>query len=312
MGLRDGDRSRSKFSTEYPILVSLSKWGLRVSETSCLIPEIYNLCIEEEYDTLHFHGRVEKFPFDDNHVPNLEMVKSFCESVYSWLSSDPKNIAVIHCMAGKGRTGLMVCAYLVYTGMSAEEALHLYAQKRTTNNQGVSIPSQRRYVEYWESVLSFPRGIGNGPPDVNLPPPCSRELRRIRLYDTINTTSVFFVVSELQEIPNQRYRPPVEVAKNCCREIKKGYEGNSSPRYFLSYLEGNKEGIESEPEEPHVVYQMDTESPVLYQKTCLDYHFNKPVISWDAEYFGLATQDICEEPSRVFRTYFKFTPTLWQ
>ncbi|OMP07335.1 hypothetical protein COLO4_07429 [Corchorus olitorius] len=249
--------------------------------------KIYNLCIEEEYDPLHFHGRVEKFPFDDNHVPNLEMVKSFCESVYSWLSSDPKNIAVIHCMAGKGRTGLMVCAYLVYSGMSAEEALHLYAQKRTTNNQGVSIPSQRRYVEYWESVLSFPRGIGNGPPDVNLPPPCSRELRRIRLYDTVNTTSVFFVVSELQEIPNQRYRPPVEVAKNCCREIKKGYEGNTSPRYFLSYLEGNEEGIESEPEEPHVVYQMDTESPVLYQKNCLDYHFNKPVISWDAEYFGL-------------------------
>lgn len=40
--------------------------------------------------------------------------------------------------AGKGRTGLMVCAYLVYCGMSAEEALQLYAQQRTTNNEGVS------------------------------------------------------------------------------------------------------------------------------------------------------------------------------
>ncbi|WRX22341.1 Dual specificity phosphatase [Theobroma cacao] len=239
--------------------------------------KIYNLCIEEDYDPLHFHGRVEKFPFDDNHVPSLQMMKLFCESVHSWLSNDPKNIAVIHCMAGKGRTGLMVCAYLVYSGMLAEEALQLYAQKRTTNNEGVSIPSQRRYVGYWENILSFPRGVRNGLPDVNLPPPCSRELRRIRLYDTIATTSVFFVVSELQEIPSQMYCPPVEVAKSCCREINKGYEVNSSPRYFLTFIEGEEEGNTSESEKPRVVVQMDTESPVLYQKTCLDYHFSKPV-----------------------------------
>lgn len=60
--------------------------------------QIFNLCIEEKYDTSHFHGRVEAYPFDDNHVPPLQMVKLFCESVYSWLSSDPKNIVVIHCM----------------------------------------------------------------------------------------------------------------------------------------------------------------------------------------------------------------------
>lgn len=60
--------------------------------------QIYNLCIEERYDPSHFHGRVEAYPFDDNHVPPLQMIKIFCESVYSWLSCDPKNIAVIHCM----------------------------------------------------------------------------------------------------------------------------------------------------------------------------------------------------------------------
>ncbi|KAJ0959858.1 hypothetical protein J5N97_000406 [Dioscorea zingiberensis] len=43
-----------------------------------------------------------------------------------------------HYKAGKGRTGLMVSAYLVYCGMSAEEALQLYAHRRTTNNEGVS------------------------------------------------------------------------------------------------------------------------------------------------------------------------------
>ena len=47
-------------------------------------------------------------------------------------------LLVITVQAGKGRTGLMVCAYLVYCGMSVEDALHLYAQRRTTNNEGVS------------------------------------------------------------------------------------------------------------------------------------------------------------------------------
>lgn len=32
----------------------------------------------------------------------------------------------------------MVSSYLVYTGMSAEKALQVYAEKRTTNNEGVS------------------------------------------------------------------------------------------------------------------------------------------------------------------------------
>ncbi|XWS32928.1 hypothetical protein CRYUN_Cryun22dG0032900 [Craigia yunnanensis] len=223
--------------------------------------------------------------------------------LWSLVIDNVLNLDVFHLnlQAGKGRTGLRVCAYLVYTGMSAEEALQLYAQKRTTNNEGVSIPSQRRYVGYWEKILSFPRGVSNGPPDVNLPQPCNRELRRILLYDTVNTTSVFFVVSELQEIPN----PPVEVAKNCCREIKKGCEANSSPRYFLSFVEGDEEGTTSESEKPHVVVQMDTESPVLYQKTCLDYHFNKPVRSWDAEYFGLQQKRFVK--NRIFMTIL---PTL--
>ena len=42
----------------------------------------------------------------------------------------------------------MVCAYLVYTGMPVDEALQLYADRQTTNNEGVSIAIQWHYVEY--------------------------------------------------------------------------------------------------------------------------------------------------------------------
>ncbi|WKA04686.1 hypothetical protein VitviT2T_022697 [Vitis vinifera] len=176
--------------------------------------KVYNLRVEESYDPLHFHGRVETFPFDDHHIPPLQTIKLFCKNVHSWLSSHPKNIAVVHCMAGKGRTGLTVCAYLVYTGMSAEEALKLHADKRTTNNEGVT---------------------------------------------------------------GQLYRPSLEVARSCCRQIKKGYQRTNSPRYYLSFGNNDQQGTKSEQGERCVVVQMDTESPVLYQKACLDYNFDKPL-----------------------------------
>ena len=71
----------------------------------------------------------------------------------------------------------------------------------------VSIPSQRRYVTYWDTLLSnsVPRGTGNEPPKVKLPPPSSRELRRIRLYDTVNIDTIFFVISELQEASSPQF-----------------------------------------------------------------------------------------------------------
>ncbi|XP_006285053.2 phosphatidylinositol 3,4,5-trisphosphate 3-phosphatase and protein-tyrosine-phosphatase PTEN1 isoform X2 [Capsella rubella] len=238
--------------------------------------KVYNLCIEESYDPENFYGRVERFPFDDNHVPSLKMIQLFCESVYSWLAQDPKNITVVHCMAGKGRTGLMVSAYLVYGGMSAEDALEMYARRRTTNNNGVSIPSQRRYVKYWSDLLTFRL---KGPPEVKLPQEDSRELLRIRLYDTANVDSVFFVVSELQEVPGEMYRPSVELARGCCRQFKKGYCRSLSPRYYISHVNSDSQDDEAvtDGEEARLVVQMDTESSIIDEKTCLDFYFDKPV-----------------------------------
>ncbi|XP_035550690.1 phosphatidylinositol 3,4,5-trisphosphate 3-phosphatase and protein-tyrosine-phosphatase PTEN1-like [Juglans regia] len=112
-------------------------------------------------------------------------------------------------------------------------------------------------------------------PDVNLPGPCIRELWRIQLHDMINIDRIFFVISELQEKSNQMYRPYVEVSRNCCRQIKKGYERICSPQYYLSFTNGD-EGNKPQLEE-RVVVQMDTESPIIYQKTCLDHCFDKPL-----------------------------------
>jgi len=43
-----------------------------------------------------------------------------------------ENVCIIHCLAGKGRTGTIVCCYLIYSGLisTTENALHYYSRKR--------------------------------------------------------------------------------------------------------------------------------------------------------------------------------------
>lgn len=47
-------------------------------------------------------------------APPLPLINDFCRHVEDWLQKDPQNVAVVHCKAGKGRTGTMICSYLVY------------------------------------------------------------------------------------------------------------------------------------------------------------------------------------------------------
>ncbi|KFY76332.1 hypothetical protein V498_09639 [Pseudogymnoascus sp. VKM F-4517 (FW-2822)] len=69
------------------------------------------------------------------------------------LDKKPGNgrVVVVHCKAGKGRSGTMACSYLISEcGWTKAEALVRFTERRMRSGfgQGVSIPSQLRYVDY--------------------------------------------------------------------------------------------------------------------------------------------------------------------
>uniref|UniRef100_A0A0E0RGC4 Phosphatidylinositol-3,4,5-trisphosphate 3-phosphatase n=2 Tax=Oryza rufipogon TaxID=4529 RepID=A0A0E0RGC4_ORYRU len=127
--------------------------------------KVYNLCSERLYDASLFEGKVACFPFDDHNCPPIQLVISFCHSAYSWLKEDIENVVVVHCKAGKARTGLMISSLLLYLKFfpTAEESIEYYNQKRCVDGKGLILPSQIRYVKYFERILTYFNGE-NQPP----------------------------------------------------------------------------------------------------------------------------------------------------
>lgn len=112
--------------------------------------KLWNLCIERRYDPRIYDNRVDEFPFIDHNPPPLEYFFPFCVSVDRWLSADKDNVAVIHCKAGKGRTGVMIIVYLMFKyHMTFEEGLLHYGKMRTKDLKGVTLPSQKRFIRYF-------------------------------------------------------------------------------------------------------------------------------------------------------------------
>ena len=44
----------------------------------------------------------------------LNVSSQLDSDIFRWLGEHEENVAVVHCKAGKGRTGLMICAYLLH------------------------------------------------------------------------------------------------------------------------------------------------------------------------------------------------------
>jgi hypothetical protein len=146
--------------------------------------KVFNLCSERCYDAAHFGGRVERFPFDDHAPPPLQLLLDACTAIHAWLQADAAHIAAVHCKAGKGRTGVVTAAYLLYSGQCAcaADALRLFNERRTTNGKGVTIPSQIRYVQYFERILIQSATVGTPGSSHRVPEPRTVRLHCIRMH----------------------------------------------------------------------------------------------------------------------------------
>lgn len=63
----------------------------------------------------------------------------------------------MHCKAGKGRTGMMICALMVFLGLfrSHKAAIDHYDSQRAYKGKALTINSQIRYVKFFEGFLHY-------------------------------------------------------------------------------------------------------------------------------------------------------------
>lgn len=108
------------------------------------------------YDFAKFEGKVENFQWQDHHSPALHILFEACLSMFNflignfsiwyqitWLPENAQNVLVVHCNAGKGRTGTVICCFLIFSGLceNAKDAITYYGWKRFLHGKGVTQPS---------------------------------------------------------------------------------------------------------------------------------------------------------------------------
>ncbi|XP_065818574.1 tensin-1 isoform X3 [Labrus bergylta] len=127
---------------------------------------LFNLS-EKRYDISQLHPKVLDFGWPDHHAPALDKICSICKAMDTWLSADSHNVVVIHNKGNRGRTGVVVAAYMHYSNISAsaDQALDRFAMKRFYEDKVLPVgqPSQKRYVEYFSGLLSGHIKINNKP-----------------------------------------------------------------------------------------------------------------------------------------------------
>ena len=112
---------------------------------------------EVEYDSSVLDDQVLVYKFPGSPSPPLGLLLKLLMSLESWLKADERNVAVIHCLTGRGRTSTVLAAFLCWTGEAGftdvNMALEYIAQCKRISVQSLTIPSQVRYASYFANML---------------------------------------------------------------------------------------------------------------------------------------------------------------
>ncbi|XP_028301698.1 tensin-2-like isoform X2 [Gouania willdenowi] len=113
---------------------------------------------EKRHDITRLHPKLQEYGWPDLHAPPLDRICAVCKAMETWLASDPNNVVVLHCKGHKGKTGVIVAAYMHYSKISAgaDQALTTLAMRKFCEDKVSSSlhPSQNRYIYYFGGLLS--------------------------------------------------------------------------------------------------------------------------------------------------------------
>lgn len=75
---------------------------------------IFNLS-NRKYDYSYFNNQViDQFGWEDHNAPELYKLFIATAQAIAFLQKNEQNVVIVHCQAGKGRTGMLICCILGY------------------------------------------------------------------------------------------------------------------------------------------------------------------------------------------------------
>uniref|UniRef100_A0A672QB03 Tensin 2a n=1 Tax=Sinocyclocheilus grahami TaxID=75366 RepID=A0A672QB03_SINGR len=151
-------------SVFFPPLLEEQRYRLNLREVAAMLKSkhqdkflLFNLS-ERRHDITRLNPKVHDFGWPDMHAPPLDKICAMCKAMENWLNSDPQHVVVLHCKGNKGKTGVIIAAYMHYSKISAgaDQALSTLAMRKFCEDKVSSTlqPSQNRYIYYFGGLLS--------------------------------------------------------------------------------------------------------------------------------------------------------------
>ncbi|XP_051515882.1 tensin-2-like isoform X2 [Myxocyprinus asiaticus] len=151
-------------SVFFPPLLEEQRYHLNLREVAAMLKSkhqdkflLFNLS-ERRHDITRLSPKVHEFGWPDMHAPPLDKICAMCKAMENWLNSDPQHVVVLHCKGNKGKTGVIIAAYMHYSKISAgaDQALSTLAMRKFCEDIVSSSlqPSQNRYIYYFGGLLS--------------------------------------------------------------------------------------------------------------------------------------------------------------
>uniref|UniRef100_A0A671KSM6 Tensin-2-like n=1 Tax=Sinocyclocheilus anshuiensis TaxID=1608454 RepID=A0A671KSM6_9TELE len=151
-------------SVFFPPLLEEQRYRLNLREVAAMLKSkhqdkflLFNLS-ERRHDITRLNPKVHDFGWPDMHAPPLDKICAMCKTMENWLNSDPQHVVVLHCKGNKGKTGVIIAAYMHYSKISAgaDQALSTLAMRKFCEDKVSSTlqPSQNRYIYYFGGLLS--------------------------------------------------------------------------------------------------------------------------------------------------------------